>query len=144
MNYEKASDFEINRTVAIALGMIVQDEFSEHLGFTERYHEQYPNTVWAAKCDAIGNQSEAWEQFCPCNSWSDIGQLIEECGISLININCTGNWFACSNVEFETICMSPDGSDNGVSCFNAKNESYCTNPKRAAAICYLKMKERGQ
>ncbi|BBB29337.1 phage protein NinX family protein [Neptunomonas japonica] len=74
MSYEDVSTFEINKAVAVTLGYLVKTEYEEgRSGFTEKYHEQYPNTIWAAKTDERGQQCEAWEQmnFCanPEEAW---------------------------------------------------------------------------
>lgn len=127
MNYEKASDFELSAAIL------------ESVGMSDAYLE--PSSDSEATCRYYRDEMLLTTRF-DINNWADIGPLIDDHSISLININESGNLFACSNVEFDTICMSPDGNDNGVSCFNAKNESYCKNQKRAAAICYLKMMER--
>jgi hypothetical protein len=73
------------------------------------------------------------------NSWADMGPIIFSKNISIINIKNTTQWFACADVEFENICMSPDGNDSGISSMSTNHASYCTKPLRAAAIVFLMM-----
>lgn len=75
------------------------------------------------------------------NNPADMWPIMFAKNISVINIKNTTQWFACTDVEFENICMSPDGSDSGISSMYAKHEHYCTNPLRAAAILFLMMKD---
>lgn len=60
--------------------------------------------------------------------------------ISVINIGGSTMWMACVDSSLDTVCMSPDGNDNGVSVFNCKHETYDVDPLRAIAICLLKSK----
>lgn len=69
--------------------------------------------------------------------WGLTGPIMVSRHISLVNIGGTTQWFACNDVSFETICMSPDGTDNGVSCFFARHEAYSTSPLRAICECIL-------
>ena len=87
------SKFEINKRVCEKLGYQVQHEFLEgQLGFTESYHNKYPDTVWAIKHDM-----EGWEQLCPTSEASDSWEAIQaifDSGITLIMNNSgvsTGN-----------------------------------------------------
>ena len=82
MIYSKMSDFEINKEVAKKLGMKIKTEFDNKFGFTERYHAEYPSTVWAAEC-ANGRQFSPWEQVCYTGDWADIGPIIEKYGIDI-------------------------------------------------------------
>ncbi len=66
--------------------------------------------------------------------------LLESNRVSLINISGTTQWFSCNNVSFENICMSPDGSDNGLSCMDASNLQYNTKPLRAICEVLLMIK----
>lgn len=74
-----------------------------------------------------------------CNSPAAMWPIIFSKNISVINIKNTTQWFACTDVEFENICMSPDGSDSGISSMSANHNHYCTKPLRAAAIVFLEM-----
>ncbi len=129
MNYKEMSDFEINKAVAIKLGYDCpsQKPFPHTGGNGVHRHRK-------------GNPMRDCRDVNYCNSWDDAGDIIES-GISIINIKGSTQWFACVDVEFDTICMSPDGSDNGVSCFNARLEEYSTNPLRAAMIVFLMMED---
>ena len=121
--YDEWSDFEINKRVAELLGYRVITEYSEHLGFTEKYHKDYPNTIWANK-----DMESPQEQFCFTGEWSDIGPIIEEYGINLnlMIMQSTGEklWEAHS-----------DNYNDGCNGITDKN------PRRAAAIVFLQMKE---
>lgn len=125
--YDEMSDFDINMAVAEHLPVIIHENQSASLKVSS------PGVL----CDDIINQYEL--NFCsnPKDAWT----IMLECGISIINLKDTTAWFACSEVEFETVCMSPDGNDSGVSCMTARNESYHTNPLRAAMIVFLMMKD---
>lgn len=117
MNYDEMSDFEINKAVAARHGIDLS-------GITEEMSHWYDVPDY-------------------CNDPADAWPIIESNGISLINLRSgtiNSVWLACYRVRFETICMSPDGSDNGVSCMDADFETYHTNPLRCAMICFLKMK----
>lgn len=118
--YEKMSDFEINKLTAICSGL---------------------DYLVSACGRFLSVESKIFD---PCNNPNDAWPIIGGCGISTISLEGTMAWFACSDVKFETVCMSPDGSDNGVSCMDAKNESYHTNPLRAAMIVFLMMKDGEQ
>ena len=83
----------------------------------------------------IGEFSKALPDY--CNDWKRAGAIISEYKISLINIKNTTMWMACNNAGFETICMSPDGTDDGVSCFDADSSTHNTNPLKAAMIVLL-------
>lgn len=117
MNHEEMSDHEVNKAVAINL------ELDYLVSACGRY---------------ISVESR---MFDPCNSPSDAWPIIVDNGISTIKLNRSDMWLACSDVELETICMSPCGNDNGVSCMDSKNNSYHANPLRAAMIVFLMMKE---
>ncbi len=127
MNYKDMSDFEINKAVAKTLGMAVQEDFEANIGFTQGYHEKYPNNVWAAERDKFGVQIEPWEQFCPCNCESDSWVIIFDNKIS------TG-WAAGD--EWDARC-----TNQGMS--GAFREFKCrhTSPLRAAMIVFLMMKD---
>lgn len=78
MDYTKLCDFEINVMVADKLGLNVKTEIKDGLiGFTEKYHEDYPDTVWVAEVDSLGNQIKPWEQKCYTSNWEDIGPIIQ-------------------------------------------------------------------
>lgn len=128
MNYDNMSDFEINNYVAFSLGILVKTEYDTGmLGFTEKYHAEYPNNIWAAQTDDLGNQSGAWGQvnFCaiPEQSWP----VIVDNKIAVMP-DSDGTWKA-GNL--------PDKNTVGWSNFTRGH----SNPLRAAMICYLKMQE---
>lgn len=120
MNYESMSDFEIACEVTRYHG----DLFTIY----DMHESPYVWNEYQNKEFSINNPADMWPITFASN-------------ISVINIKNTTQWFACSDVEFESICMSPDGNDSGISSMYAKNEYYCTNPLRAAAIVFLKMQE---
>lgn len=124
IDYESKSDLEINKAVANAKGFSLIMELS-------------PSSS-SVYCGYDGLESTQDERDY-CNNWADMGPIIVSNNISVINIKHTTQWFACTDVEFENICMSPDGNDSGISSMCAKNEYYCTKPLRAAAIVFLKM-----
>lgn len=123
MKYKDMSDFEVNKAVAIAIGMRVKVDFDGEFGFTELYHSKYPNTIWAAKCDENGNQIEAWEQKIFTEDPSDIMPIAIEYKIGVEFIDGYG-WTASSSYV---------GDDLVFSCYD--------NPYRAIAICFLMMKD---
>lgn len=123
--YEDMSDFEINVMVAKRLGMKVKTEFEENRGFTERYHKQYPNTIWAAKCDESGNQIDAWEQVIFTACPNDIMPIAIENGISLNRSALTMSGY---------IWQSNANNNHKFQCRDK-------NPYRAIAICFLKIKD---
>lgn len=126
MNYEEMSDFEINRLVALAIGMKVKSEFDETHGFTKKYHEQYPNTIWAARCDGNGNQIDVWEQKIFTNSPEDAWPIIVDNEINIEFLD--GGYVDVSiNAEFGTF------TNDDI----YPKEKLC----RAAVICFLKMKD---
>jgi len=88
INGKEYSEFDINKRCAELEGLIVKTEFQEKVGFTKSFHEKYPNTVWAAKVDEFGNQTEAWEQMvftrCPSDTWL----IIEKCWDDLMDVEC--------------------------------------------------------
>ena len=73
------TEFNINKRCAELMGLIVQSEFVKHIGFTKEFHKSYPNTVWCAEADGLGDQSSAWGQMvftrCPLDTWP----IIEKC-----------------------------------------------------------------
>ncbi len=76
-----------------------------------------------------------------CGDIKNAWPVIFEFGISLINIGSTTMYLACDSVRFENICMSPDGNDNGVTCFDADSSTHHVNPLRAAMITFLMKRE---
>ena len=132
MNYETASDFEINKKLALLTGLLVA-EFDDNskLGMNTRYHELYPNTIWAAKTDDHGKQCEAWEQVIYTNEWADIGPLIEAYNVTLAKHVNLDSWEAFAGgyvVNYDHNIES-----------HIDIEYEHINPKRAAAICIIKL-----
>lgn len=138
INYDEMSDLAVNKKLAACIGLLVADE--DMSAYAYFYREKYPSTVWVAKQE-FGEQVDAWEQVNYCLTPADMWPIAFANNISVINIKNTTQWFACSDVEFENICMSPDGNDSGISSMTAKYHFYCTNPLRAAAIVFLMMKD---
>jgi|TARA_R110000823_G_scaffold282524_1_gene400719 hypothetical protein len=89
-----------------------------------------------------GKTMDYYNRYCPkyCSSWAAIGPIIEDNKISLINIKNSTAWLACVNLEFENICLSPDGNDNGITSVYMEYEIHSTNPLRAACEVYLMLK----
>ena len=92
-DFKQLSKFEINKLVCEKLGYQVQHDFLDGLlGFTEAYHNKYPDTVWAIKHDM-----EGWEQLCPTNDAGDAWEAVQaifDSGITLVMNNSgvsTGN-----------------------------------------------------
>lgn len=125
MNYDEMSDFEINRAVAnIAANCHAVRMIGDSTIFN---YVELANGV----------------EFNPCNYHSDAWPIILENNIALIPVKIIGGPYrhmACSDVDFNVICMSPDGNDSGAIIFDSKNDSYHKNPFRAAMVVYLKMK----
>lgn len=126
-NYSEMSDFEINKHVAHALGLKVETEFQNNIGFTESFHQKYPNTIWCAEVDRYGEQTQPWEQKCFTHNPSDAWPIIDENKISLITDETQAEWKA---VYYESFFYDDDTYR-----FNDKN------PLRAAMIVYLMMNE---
>ena len=116
MDYSQLSDFEINKRVALSLGMRVAELDDDHF-YGGGYHDEYPDTIWAGKPD------EAWEQICYTHSPEEIMPLMIEHKISL---SWTGSyWQALPPLSNHT------GGVRG-----GKDD-----PLRTGAICFLKMME---
>jgi len=101
------SDFEVNKAVALKLGLLVQVEFTENLGFTEKYHEQYPNTVWVAQADGHGKQSAAWDQVCYTRDWADAGPIAEKHRIDVVALKASSPIWMASKLNVFTKNKSP-------------------------------------
>lgn len=85
INHIEISDFEINKEVAKELGYLVKEYFEfGQLGFTEKYHAQYPNTIWAARTNENGEQCEVWEQINFCEAPEDAWPIITENKIAVM------------------------------------------------------------
>jgi hypothetical protein len=128
MNYELKNDHELSSAV-LSIKVLA-------LGYKPNIRPSIPHEGGSSNA-YCGNTLENFDINNPADMWP----IAFENNISVINIKNTTQWFACGDVEFENICMSPDGSDNGISHMTSKYESYCANPLRAAAIVFLKMQE---
>ena len=88
INGKPYTEFDINKRCAALLGLIVQTKFEKHIGFTEEFHQSYPNTVWCAEVDGLGDQSSAWEQMvftrCAANAWPIIDKCFDELNGSIL------------------------------------------------------------
>ena len=110
MNYDEMSDFEVNKML---VGLLPFDWW-------------YMDSTVYLDCDFT-------KVFDACNSWADIGPLIIEHGISLIN---DGSQSAAATDAYEF--YEPHG--------NIIHECRCKDPSgllRAAAICII-MKLEGE
>lgn len=117
----KMSDHEINCAVLIKLGYQI-----DHL-----YKQHNPEANGAM----IMFGPKDGKVFDYCNNPNDIMSVLFDHGISLIHNDKTGDWNACCKVTFDLICMSPDGNDNGVLCFDSKYDAFDKHPLKAGAMC---------
>ncbi len=115
MDYEKASDFEVNALLASHLYLECNH------AHTVNENENGEAEFWCA--NVIGDTCHAGK-FNYCNNWGDIGLLIEEYGVSLV-CTASGGW--------DCHALSVFGDEERVT----QHE----NPKRAAAICIIKLLE---
>ena len=77
-DYSVLSDFEINKIVAISMGLMVQDiDDSKITGMTSSYHQQRPHTCW------VTNGEEPWVQYAPCNAAEDAWPIVLEHKINI-------------------------------------------------------------
>lgn len=117
MNYSEMSDQEISLSLAKALGIYDFDSNGQVF-------------VWSDK-ESISSSGMP-SVFDPCNSWADIGPLIEQYGLDML-YNQIGEkvlWQANCGKEFK--------------CGLELIESVEPNPKRAAAICLLMLLDKGE
>jgi hypothetical protein len=127
MKTEKMSDLEIG----IEAGIIIQRGI-------------YPD---AKSIEYDERQGCIWVEDSGFHSWpiirindpSQVFPIIVDNEISLIKLK--NEWLACSEASFESICLSPDGSDNGVLAFNYNVEGFDVNPLRAAMIVFIKINQ---
>tara|TARA_R110002020_G_scaffold363217_3_gene575504 strand:+ start:169 stop:549 length:381 start_codon:yes stop_codon:yes gene_type:complete len=121
MNYETATDFEINKAVAEAQGYLVMEMQPEgSCGMTAKFHHDYPDTVWVAEHEHFV-QTKAWEQYCPTKDPSDAWPIILE---NRIQLRATQLWYAAW------------GDDGWTVDYETENHE---NPLRCAMIAFLKM-----
>lgn len=75
------SDFEVNKALAELLRWEVAEICDKSvLGMTTKFHEKYPNTLWAHKAP-----NQAWEQICFTHTPDDIMPLAFEYGVYYYN-----------------------------------------------------------
>jgi len=123
MIYSEMSDFEINKEVAIKhLGYYEEGSRFVNTGTdsSKHYSGKYP-------LRRITKNSRYWKPFEPCNSWADIGPIIEKYGIE-ISIMLSGDWCA-SRISKYTYDSAPIYSND--------EQFSDENPKLAAAIVFL-------
>lgn len=121
-DYSKLSDFEINKAVAIQLGM---KPFCETTGWQGLTSEPY--------VDVIVRGAGRLGAFNPCNNPSDAWPIIFEDRIAIIPDSAAGEWVAFNEFTlYEGDWMFASDPARHV---NGKN------PLRAAMIVYLMMKE---
>lgn len=107
-NYSKMTDFEINRAVGDVSGV-------EWARLDSNYH---PLSIWKDGELCV---------FCPCNAWTDAGQIIQSNGITVAFSD--GCWFAdASACWVDGVEWQIDGVIH-------------ENPLRAAMIVFLMMKD---
>lgn len=125
------SDFEINCSVARALGMEhafffskSEDDFDEEIEVNKR------GPIWqSGKTMVNGYRVSNGNCFNPCNSWADAGPIIDENNITIVNDN-PGRRYAVNSLSGYN-----DGASN---CKMAAGE----NGLRAAMIVFLMMQEK--
>jgi hypothetical protein len=86
INGKEYTEFDINKRCAELLGLIVQAEFKERIGFTEEFHLAYPNTIWAARVDERGDQVSSWEQMVFTRCPADTDAIIDKCWDELMEL----------------------------------------------------------
>ncbi len=115
MNFEEMSDFEINKAAGVALGISVPKIDGTYV----KRHGDQIIANWGRGFEAI------FQDY--CNNWADAGPIIEEYGI----------------------CLEPYENHWCAQIWSEKNSEYVSdcnhqNPKRAAMIVFLMMKEAEQ
>lgn len=118
-NYDEMSDFEVN----VLLASHLHPECNH--AHTVDENKNGEAEFWCA--DPIGETRHAGRHNY-CNDWLDIGSLIDEYKINLVAPNCGCKWRVFVNVDF-----------NGGRA--SEHFTYNENPKRAAAICLIKLLE---
>lgn len=117
MNYSELSDFEINKRVAVALGIETDCYFSE---ISQQVTLHVIGGVAQEKCVNLDY----------CNNPSDAWPIIVENGISIEKKS--------NKTDFWRAAMWEQISDNE---FSSIHQAYFKNPLRAAMIVYLMMQE---
>ena len=110
-DYSEKSDFEINKLVALAIGIY----YAEEDGFVYVEPESFPD-----KFNPVNNPADSWKLMADneiCLMWNELDN----------------NWHASEVFEAET---QPNGSDDIEFGESASHE----NPGRAVAICFLMIK----
>lgn len=132
MNYEQMSDFEINKRIAICLGLspIDRGELAYvPVGAVDKVGSSAAYTKWVdtrfVNHDGLREVVHKQFLFNPCRNHSDMWPLIVACDIAV-----------APNSKGESCAWDPR---EGL--LTAK-KVYHTNPLRAAAIVYLMMKEK--
>lgn len=121
MDYESLSDFEVNKAVAEALGVLKYDVDLVGCGDSiQLFH--FDKSVFIDYCN---NPSDAWPVI--------VGNRIAIIPIEIIG-TVQYRYMASADSYFGTMC-------NGALTFHCKNDSLDDNPLRAAMIVFLKMSE---
>ena len=120
MNYETATDFEINKAVAEALGFLPVDRDT----YVDKFKSRFPNSVWYLQKDKDYRQHRDWCLY-PSAAWPII--VDNKISMEFVKDKHDGKeyWMAYAP-------MIPDSSPLTWS---------SENPLRAAMIVFLKMKE---
>ena len=127
MNWDEASDFEVNKRLVELLG----------LKFTFTYNAtkgDFDNPVGLlVEYDVGGNWIVDY-----CNCWESIGPIIDKCDISIIKVS-DGYIAIDSDWDYIDISCHDDMQDSciGDECITGKS----IKQKRAAAICAIKLLE---
>ena len=103
------SDFEVNKAVAERLGLVTGGANDNYACVKVKKSEDY----------------RAWYLVDYCNSWNDIGPIIERNNITI----------ACYDGEWSAFSGFRPWADTDI----RDNETHCKNIKRAAAIVFLIM-----
>jgi hypothetical protein len=104
INGKEYTEFDINVKCAELMGMTVQLEYQQSLGFTEEFHKKYPSTVWCSETDRYGEQLFAWEQKVFTSDaedtwliiekcWDELNEPVNDCGYLMGNIESIYNLF---------------------------------------------------
>lgn len=118
-NYEEMSDFEINKRVALIVGVTFNGD-GEPVRFVE--------------CDTGAYADFNEIEFDPCNNPEDAWPIVVENDIALLP-SCGFDWVAISHLTLNGFSSYIDQSLHG--CLQHND----MNPLRAAMIVFLKMNE---
>ncbi len=138
MNYQTATNFELNKRLAELIGMQIADVFDSPFNYATsqkdaitrktEYESRCPNTVWARK------NGEPWEQFVFTHDWCQTMPLAVKFGVTPILED--GYYFA-TNDPYEV--YQPHGKNESDGFFQVSMDE--ETPLRAIVICLIKILE---